>query len=281
MTACDLDSFRPLTPAEFGRISRLAYDTFGLDLRAGKESLVTARLAKIIREAGCRSFDEFYKKVQADPSGDHMVRLIDALTTNHTSFFRESAHFDYLRTVILPGMQNRFLEVWSAACSSGEEPYSLAMVLLEAMGPQAVKRVRILATDISTRVLAQAQKAVYPAERFEGMPAALLRKYWLRGERDWAGWYRAKKDLRSMVEFRRLNLVEQHPPVGRFPVIFCRNVMIYFDRPTQQKVVNHLVRCLEPGGHLFIGHAETLNGVSHSLRYIRPACFRNAGEVKT
>jgi chemotaxis protein methyltransferase CheR len=266
---------RPLKADEFAKIRQLAYDTFGLDLRAGKETLVSARLGKQIRNSGCRSFDEYYRHVVADSTGESLVNLIDALTTNHTSFFRESAHFDFVRKTCLPEWKDRgSIGVWSAACSTGEEPYSIAMCILGELGSVAPGRVRILATDISTRVLASAERGIYPAERFAGLSATQLRSYWLRGEGDWAGRYRAKKEVRALIEFRRLNLLDPVSQIGRFPLIFCRNVMIYFDRPTQQRVVEHLTGCLEPGGYLLTGHAESLTGIEHGLRYVQPAVYR-------
>jgi len=263
--------------AEFAKIRRLAYDTFGLDLREGKETLVSARLGKQIRQSGCQSFDQYYRHVVEDSTGKALIHLIDALTTNHTSFFREPAHFDFLRKALLAEWKDRArIEIWSAACSSGEEPYSIAMCILEELGAAASGKVRILATDISTRVLGAARKGIYPAERFEALSPAQLRGYWLRGERDFAGSYRAKKELRAMIEFRRLNLLEPGPRIGPFPLIFCRNVMIYFDKPTQRRVVERLSACLEPGGWLLTGHAESLTGVDHGLLYVQPAVYRKA-----
>ncbi len=272
------DTFcRPLKAREFAKIRQLAYDTFGLDLRAGKETLVSARLGKHIRQSGCRSFDEYYQHVVEDSTGEALIHLIDALTTNHTSFFREPAHFDLLRRTFLPEWKNRgSIDIWTAACSTGEEPYSIAMCILEELGPVAPGKVRILATDISTRVLAAAEKGIYPAERFEGLSAMQLRRYWLRGECGWAGSYRAKKEVRALIEFRRVNLLEQVSQIGRFPLIFCRNVMIYFDKPTQQRVVERLAGCLEPGGYLLTGHAESLTGIEHGLQYVQPAVYRKA-----
>jgi chemotaxis protein methyltransferase CheR len=277
MTTLDGAGCRPLKASEFARIRQLAYDTFGLDLRAGKETLVSARLGQQIRASGCRSFDEYYQHVVADSTGEALINLIDALTTNHTAFFREPAHFEFLRRTFLPEWKGRGnLGIWSAACSSGEEPYSIAMCLLDAWGPAPPGTVRILATDISTRVLVQAQQGIYPADRFTGVGGPQLRKFWLRGERDWAGCYRAKRELRALIEFRRLNLLEAAAPLGRFPLIFCRNVMIYFDKPTQQRVVERLAACLEPGGYLLTGHAESLTGIAHGLLYVQPAVYRKA-----
>jgi chemotaxis protein methyltransferase CheR len=264
-----------LTAREFEQFRRLAHEKFGLDLRNGKETLVSARLGKKIRELNFRSFQEYYRSVLEDRTGEALTALIDALTTNHTSFFREPAHFEFLRRTILPRLRERDrIAIWSAACSTGEEPYSIAFGLLEELGEEALAKTRILATDISTRVLASAQRGAYPAERFDGIPAHQLRRYLLRGEQRFKDWYRVKPEVRAAVEFRRLNLMERFSHLGPFPVIFCRNVMIYFDKPTQQGLVNRLAGCLEPGGYLLIGHAESLNGVDHPLRYVRPAIYR-------
>jgi chemotaxis protein methyltransferase CheR len=275
---------RPLTAREFEQFRQLAYEKFGLDLRNGKETLVSARLGKKIRELSFRSYQEYYRHVLEDRTGEALTALIDALTTNHTSFFREPAHFEFLRRTILPGLRRRDrIAIWSAACSTGEEPYSIAFALLEELGKAALARIRILATDISTRVLANAQRGAYPAERFAGIPAHQLSRYLLRGEQRFKDWYRVKPEVRAVVEFRRLNLMERFSNLGPFPVIFCRNVMIYFDKPTQQDLVNRLEGCLEPGGYLLIGHAESLNGVDHPLRYVRPAIYRKpeAGGANT
>ena len=273
---------QPLTEADFEKFRRLAYDRFGLDLRDGKESLVAARLGKKLRELDFQSYQEYYRYVTEDRSGKALTSLIDALTTNHTSFFREPAHFDYLRRTILPGLrESNRIEIWSAACSTGEEPYSIAFSLLEELGEAAFKNVRILATDISTRVLAEAYRAEYRAERFSGIPTDQLRRYLLRGERRFQGWYRVKPQLRAMVEFRRVNLMDGVSHLGTFPVIFCRNVMIYFDKPTQQSLVNRLAGCLDPGGYLLIGHAESLNGIEHPLRYVRPAVYQKPDAARS
>ncbi len=275
MPALDDTSCSPLKAGEFAKIRQLAYDTFGLDLREGKETLVSARLGKQIRKSGCRSFDEYYHHVVEDSTGEALTHLIDALTTNHTSFFREQAHFDLLRKTLLPEWKNRgSVDIWSAACSTGEEPYSIAMCVLEELGTAAPGKVHILATDISTRVLAAAEKGIYPAERFEALSAMQLRSHWLRGERDFAGRYRAKKEMRALIEFRRLNLLEPVSRIGPFALIFCRNVMIYFDKPTQRQVVERLAGCLEPGGYLLTGHAESLTGIEHGLHYVQTAVYR-------
>ena len=267
-----------LKPHEFEAIRRLAYEKFGLDLRNGKEELVAARLGKRMRQGGFDSFEKYYRHVVGDSTGEALIGMIDALATNHTSFLREAAHFDFLKQSVLPDLLKRpHIEMWSAACSTGEEPYTLAFTLWDQWGADAFRKVRILATDISTKALAAAESAVYPAERFSAVPTGWLRQYLLRGEGRWKGWYRVKPAVRSQIEFARLNLVEPFSQRSLFPVIFCRNVMIYFDKPTQEGLVNRLAACLEPGGYLFIGHAESLSGVRHDLTYIRPAIYRKPG----
>ena len=266
--------FRPLTAPEFEQFRRLAYEKFGLDLRDGKQQLVASRLARNMRDLRLRSFQDYYRYVTADRTGEALIALIDALTTNHTSFFREPAHFEFLRRVILPLLgRRRPIDIWSAACSTGEEPYSIVFSLVEELGA-ALGNLRVLATDISTRVLAVARRGAYPAIRCEGIPQLQLRRCLLRGENLWQGWYKVKPELRALVDFRRLNLMDSFFGLGSFSVIFCRNVMIYFDRPTQESLVNRLAACLEPGGYLLIGHAESLNGFHHPLRYVHPAVYR-------
>ena len=264
-----------LKPGEFRQISELAYERFGLDLKRGKEALVAARLGKKLRQRGFQSFSEYYRHVVSDATGEALVELIDSLTTNHTSFLRERAHFEVLARAAREEFPNiRTLEIWSAACSSGEEPYSISMCLADALHRAGGKAFRILATDISTRVLALARRAVYPAERFRELPEAWRRAYLLRGEGECRGFYKIKPEIAQPVEFKRLNLIEPFADQRLFHVIFCRNVMMYFDKPTQQDIVQRLSRRIEPGGYLFVGHSESLTGVEHELRYVRPAVYR-------
>ncbi len=267
-----------LTRAEFDQIRDLARRQFGLDLRDGKEQLVSARLGVKMRKLGMRSFEQYYHYVVADPTGQALVDLIDALTTNHTSFFREPAHFEFFKKKILGERRGReVIRVWSAACSSGEEPYTIAMIANECLGPERAKSLRVLATDISTRVLARARRGIYRADQFAQPLAPWLRKYLLRGDKRWQGYYRIKPDIVQQVEFRRLNLIEPFTDLPLFAAIFCRNVMIYFDSETQQDLVKRLSARLEPGGYLLIGTAESLSGVKHSLDYVAPAIFRKPG----
>ena len=265
---------RTLKPHEFTQVRRMMHENFGVDLQ-GKEVLIEARLGKKMRELGHRSFRQYYEYVQQDKTGEALTAMVDALTTNHTSFFREPQHFDFLRTVVVPAWKpGSPLRIWSAACSTGEEPYSIAFTMLEAMGPSAADSLQILATDISSRVLSTASRGMYPASRFQSLPPDLLRRHLLKGFGEAEGQYLVKKEVRARIEFRRLNLMEDFSGVGMFPVIFCRNVMIYFDQPTQQRLVTRLAAQLEEGGHLLIGHAESLNGIDHGLQYVCPATYR-------
>jgi chemotaxis protein methyltransferase CheR len=264
-----------LSEREFAKISNLAYEHFGLDLHAGKQGLVCARLSKEIRRLGLPSFAAYYEHVLRDPSGQALASMVDDLTTNHTSFFREPRHFDLLRKTIVPGLRGRrTTDVWCAACSTGEEAYSIAISIAEELAGTNGEQVRILASDISTRVLVKAQRAVYAEDRFRGLPTSLLQRYLLRSTGTGEVVYRIKPELRAMVAFERLNLMEDLSGLPVFPVIFCRNLMIYFDQPTQQDLVSRLTAHLEPGGYLLIGHAENLNAIEHGLSYVEPATYR-------
>jgi chemotaxis protein methyltransferase CheR len=266
-----------LKTSEFRLISQLAHERFGLELKGGKEALVAARLGRFLRKGGFKSFDEYYRHVLADTTGDALIGLIDSLTTNHTSFLREKAHFEFLaRAAVEEFREISTLEVWCAASSSGEEPYTIAMCLTDTLGRAGATRrdFRILATDISTRVLGIAKRGVYPVERFSDLPDAWRKTYLLRGAGDCKGLFKFKPELMSHISFERLNLIQPFPHRKHFHVIFCRNVMMYFDKATQEDIVQRLSACLEPGGYLFVGHSESLTGVEHELKYVRPATYR-------
>jgi chemotaxis protein methyltransferase CheR len=268
---------RPATEAlsqrEFDQITSLAFRTCGIDLKNGKQELVQARLGKKIRQGKFSSFKQYYEHVVADTTGEELIDLLDALTTNFTSFLREAAHFDFLRKTIVPGI-NGPIRIWSAACSTGEEPYTIACSLLEELGMPAASRIQILASDISSRALAAAERGAYEAERFKAFPKDWLRKYLLRGSGASEGWLRVKPPIRQMIEFRRLNLMHSFQPAQPFHVIFCRNVMIYFNKETQGELVNRFASCLAPGGYLLIGHSESLTGLQHPYDYVKPAVYR-------
>jgi chemotaxis protein methyltransferase CheR len=268
-----------LRPSEFDEIRSFAKQRFGLDLRPGKEELVSARLARSMRQGRFRSFREYLDFVTADSTGQALVALINALTTNHTSFYRESDHFRFMAAEILPRFrQGSRLRIWCAACSTGEEPYSAACTVAEGwngtpgLRPLDVRGLRILATDISTRVLDSARAALYPPSSLAPAPPLWLKSYFERPNRE--GLVKVKPEIAAAVEFRRLNLIEHLSFSDVFHLIFCRNVMIYFDKPTQEELVRRLSEHLEPGGYLFVGHSESLAGVKHALTYVRPAIYR-------
>jgi chemotaxis protein methyltransferase CheR len=267
-----------LTAAQFREISTTVYEIAGIQLREGKEGLVRSRLAKRLRQLGLGTFDAYLEKVRHD--GRELAEMVDLLTTNKTSFFRESAHFDFVRDRMLPSLGPGPVRIWSAGCSSGEEPYTLAMVI-RGVWPDAERRdVKILATDISRRVLATAAAGVYPDALLEDVPQELLRRHWTRASREdvarpgATGGWRAADSLRSLITFAPLNLMGAWPMRGPFQAIFCRNVMIYFDKATQQALVSRYYDLLAPGGHLFVGHSESLSALSHGFSYVQPAVYR-------
>jgi chemotaxis protein methyltransferase CheR len=267
--------------AEFREVQALARDVFGLDLKQGKEGLVGARLSKRVRELGLGSIGEYLARVRGDRSGAELVSLIDALTTNFTSFLREPRHFELLRARILPELEDLDrIRIWSAGCSSGEEPYSVLFSAAEHLGAHRIGRLRLLATDISTRALGRAEAGIYPEQRLLELPEPWRQKYFQAGFGASAGSVRVRGEWRQRIEFSRLNLMERFDRLGRFHVIFCRNVMIYFDKPTQEDLVRRFAAQLEPGGWLLIGHSEGLMGIRHDLRYVMPAVYRRGGVGK-
>lgn len=262
-----------LTPAQFVRITEVLHEHAGIRMREGKEGLVRARLTKRLRKLGLADFDAYLDYIEKDGTRKEFAEMIDALTTNKTSFLREASHFDFLRATVFPALHGP-VRIWSAGCSSGEEPYTLAMLCNESFPDIASRDVRILSTDISHRVLAQAKAGAYPAENMSDVPAAWLQKYWTR-KQDAQGRsvFEAEKSLRRLVHFAKLNLMERWPMQGPFDAILCRNVMIYFDKATQQQLVERYWQLLRPGGYLFVGHSESLTGLAHKFRYVQPAVY--------
>jgi chemotaxis protein methyltransferase CheR len=273
------DSFRPMRASEFEEIRQFAHKVFGLDLRYGKETLVSARLGRKVRELRLGSFTEYLDHVKADTTGLALASMIDALTTNHTSFFREPPHFEFLARALKSELAGRSrLRIWSAACATGEEPYSIAMTVLEHARPGVVAD--ILATDISTRALETAARGIYREEALTHIDPLMLKRHTLQGHGGQQGCVRIKPEIRQLVTFRRVNLMHDFSDAGKFPLIFCRNVMIYFDKRTQQEVVNRLAGRIENGGYLFTGHSETLTGLVQPLKYIRPAIYQKPASDK-
>ena len=269
-----------LKDIDYERISRLVYEQCGINLHEGKKELVKARLGKRLREGNFNSFGEYYRYVATDDGTAELISMIDSLSTNLTYFFREESHFQKLRNMIKlmvktsnqEGLSEK-LRIWSAGCSTGEEPYSLAMTVCESVNGLSGD-VKIMATDISTRVLQIADKGIFGKERLNNVPPAILKKYFQMGSGSCEGQFLIKKNIRDMVQFSRFNLMDTPPPNYRFDIIFCRNVMIYFDKATQEALVSRFHQCLNRGGHLFVGHSESLTGLSHELRYIEPSVYR-------
>lgn len=266
-----------LRPGEFEEIRHLAHDHFGLDLKSGKEALVSARLSKRMRDLGLADIGRYLELVKADRTGLELAKLIDALTTNFTSFLREPQHFELLGSTILPELARRpSFQIWSAGCATGEEPYSILFSVADRLGEQAAA-MKLLATDISTRALEAATAGIYPEQRLKEMPPNWPKRFFQRGTGGSAGSIRVRPEWRQRVSFQRLNLMEDFSGGPKCAVIFCRNVMIYFDKPTQEQLVRRFAERLEPGGWLFIGHSEGLMGIRHGLEYVRPAVYRNPG----
>jgi chemotaxis protein methyltransferase CheR len=262
----------------FRRVSRLMYRISGVNLTDGKQELVGARIAKRMRVLGQESVTEYVDFVEGPGGADELAHMVDVLTTNKTSFFREEPHFDFLASTVIPGWlaSGGPLRIWSAGCSSGEEPYSVAMLLLDRVPDLARRDVRILATDLSRPVLAKAQAAVYDEPLLDSVPRALRDRYTTPkpGIPGGAPLREMNREVRSLVSFAQLNLMAHWPMRGPFDVIMCRNVMIYFDRDTRQRLVERMAGLLRERGHLLVGHSESLNGLDHGLSYVQPAVYR-------
>jgi chemotaxis protein methyltransferase CheR len=273
--------------ADFELVRAVVYKHCGISLSEDKKALVQARITKQMRAGGFTSAKAYLQRVISNRAGKIFADFIDAISTNLTSFFREDQHFKYLLSTVLPAMLARKqlagdgrILTWSAACSSGEEPYSMAITLLEAVNRQpsgsARWDIRILGTDISTRMLATARAGIYKESGLGAVPAACRSKYFTTvpsaaGE---APLVAVTPDLRELVRLRHLNLIDSWPFKGPFDFIFCRNVMIYFDKTTQETLIDRFWNCLQPGGLLFTGHSESLNGVSHRFLSCQPSIYQ-------
>lgn len=272
-----------LTDSDFERFSRLVYDHCGIKLPAHKRSMLEARLRKRLRAHNLGDFKEYAEMIfsQKD-STEELVKLIDVVTTNKTDFFREPAHFDYLSKSALPFLISTYgagmtqpLKVWSAGCSTGKEPYTLAMVLKEYQVNHPDFRFDILGTDICTDVLETAVQGIYNAVKAEPIPDKLKKKYLLKSRNVENRQVRIVPELRSLVRFRRLNFMDNDFGFREpFDIIFCRNVIIYFDRPTQERLLGKLVQNLAPGRYIFLGHSETLLGLNLPLKQMAPSVYR-------
>jgi len=264
---------------DFDFIVNLIYDRCRIRLHDGKQQLIRARLGKRMRHHGFESLGQYCDYLRSSGDETELTHMVDALTTNYTQFLREKDHFEFLVNTALPALlpknPGRF-HVWSAACATGEEPYSLGFYLSEHYARTSGWDWRILATDISTKALGTAQQAVYPVERLNSVPSEWWRKYFQKGHGKWEGHCRIKPELSELVTFRQINLLGSYSFTERFPVIFCRNVMIYFDRPTQEQLVRKLTEFLQPKGYLLIGHSESLNGLDIGMRCLRPSIYQKS-----
>jgi chemotaxis protein methyltransferase CheR len=273
-----------MTDREFELFRELVRRETGIALGPHKRVLLEARLTKRLRALQLPTFSAYHAYLrQLDDSGEERVRFVNAVTTNETAFFREPSHFEHLTTQWLPARRaaadagaSRRLRAWSAACSSGEEPYSIAMTLLDGLPDARDWDVRILASDIDTDVLGRAVAAMYPAESVERVPVATLRRHFLRGIEAHRGLVRVRPEVRALVTVRRLNLLDDAWPIRtHFDLIFCRNVLMYFDRPTQARLVARLERMLASGGLLVLGHAENLLGLGTDMRRVTSTIYRH------
>jgi chemotaxis protein methyltransferase CheR len=273
-----------LTEKVFERFSKLVYDQCGIKLPAHKRSMLEARLRKRLRAHNLNTFEEYADLVfSKGESTEELVKLIDVVTTNKTDFFREPAHYDYLVKSTLPFLVGSFgsginlpLRVWSAGCSTGKEPYTLAMVLKEYQRTELSDlQFDILGTDICTDVLEKAVQGIYPAIKAEPIPTALKKKYLLKSKGPESSMVRIVPELRSLVRYRRLNFMDDDFGFREpFDIIFCRNVIIYFDRPTQECLLSKLVDNLAVGRYIFLGHSETLLGLNLPLKQMAPSVYR-------
>jgi chemotaxis protein methyltransferase CheR len=261
----------------FDRFRQLVYAKSGIALGPGKEALVSTRINRRLRALGIDDYEAYLRRVTHDQTGEEITQLVDAISTNVTSFFRERAHFEFLAKAMtrwLADGQRRF-RVWSAACSTGEEPYSIAITMLEAAkGTKAGTDIKVLATDISTRVLETCRQGIYRQERLDAVPPTQRSCYFTPDQPHSPARYSVKDVLSRMVVFRRLNLsAPPFPMHGPLDVIFCRNVMIYFDQEVRARLLQELRRLLRPGGYLMVGHAESLTGMTGDFRAVRPSTY--------
>ena len=274
-----------LTDEEFRLFQSLIYREAGIHLSPLKKALLVSRLGRRLRPLGARTYAAYYRMVLDDRGGE-LVRMLDAICTNETHFFREPRQFTHIEQVIVPawraeadaGLRPKSIRVWSAACSTGEEPYSIAMLLAHCFADDPQWRIDILATDLSTRVLQTASEGVWPIDRAKTIPEHLLKAYMMRGRRTQEGLMKAKPELRALIDFKRVNLNEPSPALGGpFDLIFCRNVLIYFDEASKARVLDRLLAQLSPSGFIFLGHAESLSRWSDRVRSVGPTIYAPLG----
>jgi chemotaxis protein methyltransferase CheR len=261
---------------DFKRVKKIVYDFAGIDLNDTKKNLVYNRLAKRIRFLGLDSFEVYLNYVEKTGE-EELVNLINAITTNLTFFFREIHHFEYLASQVIPALlqknkASKKIRIWSAGCSTGEEPYSIATVLKEVVPSDW--DARVLATDLDTTVVESARQGIYNIERLKGVSEARKKRWFLKGTGDKEGWVRVKPELQKIIDFGQINLMNEWPIKDKIDVIFCRNVVIYFDKPTQSKLFNRYADLLQQDGHLFIGHSESLYKICDRFELLGQTIYR-------
>ncbi|MCX7905420.1 MAG: hypothetical protein N2446_01805 [Elusimicrobiales bacterium] len=253
---------------EFKKIKEILYFISGIYLNDSKKDLVKTRLSKRILELGFSNFIDYIKFIEKDTK--ELYNMIDILTTNKTDFFREIKHFEFMKNNIFPNYKNKNLTIWSAGCSDGKEPYSIAIEIKEFFGNESNKR--ILATDISSRMIERAKNAIYNFEDIKLIPKEKIEKYFEIVDSK-KKLFKIKDDIKKLVSFAVLNLLDKWVMNGPFDIIFCRNVMIYFTQQIQETLVNRFYNILRSGGYLFVGHSESLNSIKHCFKYIQPAIY--------
>ncbi len=259
----------------FRTISRVMHSVAGVHLTDKKRELVKGRIGKRIRTLGLDGFDDYVRLIRSEEGRGEVAAMVDILTTNKTSFFREPAHFDFLESELATGTlaDDSPLRVWSAGCSTGEESYTIGLVLAETLEEPRRRRARVLATDINSRALEEARTGIYRRTDLDSVPSEMLDRHFRSGGRSDDG-LRVSEAIRSMIRFARLNLVGEWPMSGPFDVILCRNVMIYFDADTRLRLIQRFTEILAPGGYFLSGHSESLNSFDHELEYVQPAVYR-------
>ncbi|CCD85469.1 Chemotaxis protein methyltransferase [Bradyrhizobium sp. ORS 285] len=267
-----------LQDRDFRTLSKLVMDTAGIVLSERKRAFIHGRLSRRLRALGLNNFSQYCKLLETSDGDSELRNFINAVTTNHTSFFRESHHLDHLARVILPELMTansdtRRIRIWSAGCSSGEEPYSIAMAIHNSGKSLAGWDVKILATDLDTNVIAHAARGIYDAERAEGIPAAMKNRFTTVQD----GNVVMNDELCDLITFAHLNLLERWPMSGPFDVIFCRNVVIYFDKPTQTRLFNRYADITKPDGWLIVGHSENLLGITDRFELVGRTIYRKVG----
>lgn len=264
---------QPITDVEFARVRRLIHEAAGISLNDAKKVMVTGRLDHRLSHHRMRSYGEYCNRIVDGSLSGEMQVFVDLLTTNETYFFREPEHFEFLRDEVLPSLRAAPISLWSAACASGEEAYTLAMLMAEhAHGGDW----HVLGSDVSQRILERARQGHYPMDRIDGIPPQMLKRYCLKGVRAQAGTLLIGRSLRQHVSFRHINLIEPLPAIGRFHVVFLRNALIYFDAETKADVVRRVASTLHPGGYFITSHTEHLHGIDAGLEMLRPSIFRRS-----